>query len=67
MIRERQTQLPRCYSISSQSFLLNFLLHLSTRLTAMETLEGRYVEGMHRALVKSAADANMNLLRICAE
>lgn len=30
----------------------------------METLEGRYVKGMHRALVKSAADANMNLLRI---
>lgn len=30
----------------------------------METLEGRYVEGMHRALVQSAADANMNLLRI---
>jgi beta-mannosidase len=30
----------------------------------METLEGRYVPGMHRALVKSAAAANMNLLRI---
>lgn len=29
----------------------------------METLEGRYVPGMHRALVKSAAAANMNLLR----
>jgi beta-mannosidase len=30
----------------------------------METLEGRYVPGMHRALIKSAAAANMNLLRI---
>ena len=30
----------------------------------METMEGRYVPGMHRALVKSAAAANMNLLRI---
>ena len=30
----------------------------------METLEGRYVPGMHRALVKSAAAGNMNLLRI---
>eukprot|EP01050_Picozoa_sp_SAG11_P009519 SAG11_NODE_900_length_6632_cov_2.693403_7_plen_65_part_00 len=30
----------------------------------MESMEGRYVEGMHRQLVKSAAAANMNLLRI---
>eukprot|EP00051_Salpingoeca_urceolata_P023405 m.396250 g.396250 ORF g.396250 m.396250 type:complete len:1245 (+) comp20102_c1_seq16:524-4258(+) len=30
----------------------------------METLEGRYVAGQHRQLVKSAADAGMNMLRV---
>ena len=29
-------------------------------LIPMEAMEGRYVEGMHRQLVKSSADANMN-------
>ena len=29
----------------------------------MEAMEGRYVEGMHRQLVKSSADANMNSAR----
>jgi beta-mannosidase len=32
-------------------------------LIPMESMEGRYVEGMHRQLVKSAAEANMNMLR----
>eukprot|EP01052_Picozoa_sp_SAG31_P017593 SAG31_NODE_1211_length_9376_cov_2.931767_6_plen_79_part_00 len=31
--------------------------------SAMESMEGRYVEGMHRQLVKSSAAANMNLIR----
>lgn len=30
----------------------------------MEALEGRYVRGMHRELVRSAAEANMNMLRV---
>lgn len=30
----------------------------------MEMLEGRYVPGMHRTLVQSAADAGMNMLRV---
>lgn len=33
-------------------------------LIPMEEMEGRYVEGQHRQLVKSSADANMNLIRI---
>ena len=32
-------------------------------LIPMEAMEGRYVEGMHRQLVKSSADANMNSAR----
>lgn len=30
----------------------------------METLEGRYVAGMHRRLVQSAAEGGMNMLRV---
>ena len=30
----------------------------------MEALDGRYVEGMHRRLVKSAAAAHMNMIRV---
>ena len=30
----------------------------------MESLEGRYVDGMHRQLVISSADAGMNMLRV---
>jgi hypothetical protein len=32
-------------------------------LIPMESMEGRYVEGQHRQLIKSSADANMNLIR----
>ena len=43
---------------------LNLSLRLGFQnLIPMETLEGRYVPGQHRQLVKSSADANMNMIR----